>query len=122
MKHTIALGLVTILTVAVFGCKGEEGTGPSGTGLPVDLMNFTNTSAEMGVPGSLVTNPGNISNGNPVRVTVVNPGVGGNIAFEARQGSQVYSVTCTVTDITNVSVAPQVVLQPAASSFDCSDW
>jgi len=86
-------------------------------------MNFTNTPANMGVPGALVPNPGNSTNGNPVRVDVVNPGVGQSIAFEAQQGGgAAMNVSCTVTDITNVSVAPQVVLQAGGLGFDCVDW
>jgi hypothetical protein len=123
MKHRMLLGLAVIVIAGSYACKGEEGTGPSQNNLPIDLMNFTNAPADIGFTGSPpLTIAGNQTNGNPTRIDPVNPGVGGSFAFTVVQGGQTYNVTCTVTDITNVSVAPQVVLQPGGLSFDCVDW
>jgi hypothetical protein len=115
------LGLAAILIAGSFGCKSDPGTGPGGTGLPVDLMNFTGAPANMGVPGSLVAvNPTSMTNP-PVQINVANPGVGQSIAFEAQQGGQTVTVSCTVTDLTNVSVPPQVAYQ-TVGGISCVDW
>jgi len=114
------------MAAGVAACKGEElaGTAP-GTTFPVDLMNFTVSSAQMGqatAGATLLTVDGNPTNGNPTRINPLNPGIGNSVAFTAIQGSVTFNATCTVTDITNVSAVPSVVLQPGGLGFDCVDW
>ena len=64
----------------------------------------------MGETGkSTITVVGNGTDGNPSIYRVVNPGLGNSLSFTAEWSGQSQTVSCTVTDITGVSVPPGVV-------------
>jgi hypothetical protein len=119
--------LSVILAAALAACSSS--TAPSGGDpegdLDVEFRNFTATSAVMGETGkSTITVVGNGSDGNPTIYRVVSPGLGGSLSFTAEWSGQSQTVSCTVTDVTGVSVPPSVVIQPFGSPgfLDCSGW
>jgi hypothetical protein len=122
-KIRSAAALLLFFTIAACGNSTGPGGDPNGN-LDVEFRNFTATIATMGETGkSTVDVVGNGSDGNPTIYKVVNPGIGKTLSFTASWGSQNESVTCTVTDITGISVPPTVVIQPIGVGYlDCSGW
>jgi hypothetical protein len=115
--------LASLLLVGAAGCASstDPGGDPDGD-LNVEFRNFTGFSAAMGQSGkSTVTVAGNLSDGNPTLYAVVNPGIGNSLSFTATWNGSTLTATCTVSDITGVSVPPSVVIQPLGF-LDCSGW
>lgn len=121
-----ALALTLAFTLAGAACNNSGGPGTDntpGADLLVVLRNFTSTSRDMGLAtGPLISVTGDVSNGTPRNYTVTNPGVGGSLDFIAVAGADTLSVTCPVTNATNVSESPEVVIQPAFNVLDCVSW
>lgn len=113
---------VLVAAVALGACG--ESTGPDNQ-LDVEFRNFTATIATMGETGeSTVSVVGDAIDGNPTIYQVVNPGLGNDVSFSATWSGQSQSVSCTVSDITGVSVPPGVVIQPFGTPgfLDCVGW
>ena len=118
-----AAAIVALVSAAACGNSTGPGGDPNGN-LDVEFRNFTATTATMGETGkSTVTFVGNGVDGNPQIYKVVNPGIGNSLSFTASWGSQNEVISCTVTDITGISVPPTVVIQPIGVGYlDCSGW
>jgi len=113
----------SLLFVGAVGCSST--TGPAGDpagDLDVELRNFTGFVASMGETGkSTVVVAGSGTDGNPTLYAVVNPGLGNTVSFSATWNGSTLTATCTVSDITGISVPPGVFIQPLGF-LDCSGW
>lgn len=113
-----ALASMLALTV----CTTSTDPGSQEGNLKVEFLNFTGATASMGQVGkSTVEVKGNGLTGNSTIYKVNNPGVGKSLDFTANWSGRTLTVTCTVTDITGISVPPSVVIQPLGF-LDCSSW
>jgi hypothetical protein len=115
--------LTSLLLVGAVGCASstDPGGDPDGD-LNVEFRNFTGHIAAMGQSGKpTVVVTGNLSDGNPTLYAVVNPGIGNSLSFTATWNGSTLTATCTVSDITGISVPPSVVIQQLGF-LDCSGW
>jgi hypothetical protein len=125
-KRSSMILLTAVIGLCTSACptSTQPGGNPQGD-LDVELLNFTSVGASMGlVGGSSVVVPGNPSTGNPTIYRVTNPGLGNSLDFTATWSGQTQTATCTVTDVTGVSVPPGVVILPSGSPgfLGCSGW
>ena len=117
-----------VLLAALWSAACGKSTGPVGDpegDLDVEFFNFTSVSASMGlVGGSTVVVAGNPFTGNPTIYKVTSPGAGNSLEFTATWSNQTQNVTCTVTNITGVSIPPSVIVQPIGQIgfLECSAW
>ncbi len=125
--HPLAVRWLGVLAsmLALTACPSS--TDPAGDpegDLEVEFLNFTGTDASMSQVGKpTVVVAGNGMTGNPTVYKVKNPGVGKTLDFTAEWSGKTLTATCTVTDITGISVRPSVVIQPPPLAFlDCSSW